>query len=216
MIRDRSINQVLISIKCRIRNKRPIAIFTNCQSFDQSINQTIDQLIDWSIMITNLQSTNTRIFSVEFMKEKTFNSLRVSLWHPQRSWGDILLFYVSFFSFYFYSSTHFVHAISRNWSDPCWWNYTIIWTAMWSCARDIGMVKNGRRYHGNKKNVKKNPNFKSFVIRGKVLKVYVNVGSGAPRYQQYLEFSKWLPLPWKLDKSLTLTLWENAFKLHFL
>ena len=118
-------------------------------SINQSINQTIDQLIDWSIMITNLQSTNTRIFSVEFMKEKTFNSLRVSLWHPQRSWGDILLFYVSFFSFYFYSSTHFVHAISRNWSDPCWWNYTIIWTAMWSCARDIGMVKNGRRYHGN-------------------------------------------------------------------
>ena len=78
------------------------------------------------------------------------------------------------------------------------------------------MVKNGRRYHGNKKNVKKNQNFKSFVIRGKVLKVYVNVGSGAPRYQQYLEFSKWLPLPWKLDKSLTLTLWENAFQLHFL
>jgi len=82
---------------------------------------------------------------------------------------------------------------------------------MLSCAINIGMVKNGRRYHGNYKNVKKNPNFKSFVIRGKVLKVYVNVGSGAPRYQQYLEFSKWLPLPWKLSKSLSLTLWENAF-----
>ena len=82
---------------------------------------------------------------------------------------------------------------------------------MLSCAINIRMVKNGRRYHGNYKNVKKNPNFKSFVIRGKVLKVYVNVGSGAPSYQQYLEFSKWLPLPWKLDKSLKLTLWENAF-----
>ena len=120
MIRDRSINQVLISIKCRIRNKRPIAIFTNCQSFDQSINQTIDQLIDWSIMITNLQSTNTRIFSVEFMKEKTFNSLRVSLWHPQRSWGDILLFYVSFcfFYFYYFSSTHFCPVWNSNVNGP--------------------------------------------------------------------------------------------------
>ena len=97
MIRDRSINQVLISIKCRIRNKRPIAIFTNCQSFDQSINQTIDQLIDWSIMITNHQSTNTRIVSIEFMKEKTL--IRFSYYYGTLNGVGVTYCYCSFLFF---------------------------------------------------------------------------------------------------------------------
>ena len=41
------------------------------------------------------------------------------------------------------------------------------------------------------------------------MKLYGNVGSGALRYQQYLASAKWLPLPWKLEKSLTLSLWEK-------
>jgi len=78
------------------------------------------------------------------------------------------------------------------------------------------MVKNGRRYHGNCKNVKKNPNSKSFIIRANLMKLYVNVGSGALRYQQYLASAKSLPLPWKLEKSLTLNLWEKTSNQSFL
>ena len=48
------------------------------------------------------------------------------------------------------------------------------------------------------------------------MKLYVNVGSGALRYQQYLASAKWLSLPWKLEKSLTLTLWEKTSNQHFL
>ena len=48
------------------------------------------------------------------------------------------------------------------------------------------------------------------------MKLYVNVGSGALRYQQYLASAKSLPLPWKLEKSLTLNLWEKTSNQSFL
>ena len=44
-------------------------------------------------------------------------------------------------SSYYSSSTLFVHTVSRNCMDQCWWNYTIMWTSIWSCAPDFGMVK---------------------------------------------------------------------------
>ena len=186
------------------------------RTVNHSINQSIKRSINWLIDQSWSQTFNQPIHvSSPLNSWKKTPLIRFAYHYGTLNGVGVTSCYSTFLFFLFIifilSSTHFVHAISRNWSYPCWWNYTIIWTAMLSCAINIRMVKNGRRYHGNYKNVKKNPNFKSFVIRGKVLKVYVNVGSGAPRYQQYLEFSKWLPLPWKLNKSLSLTLWENAF-----
>ena len=37
-------------------------------------------------------------------------------------------------SYFFYSSTHFVHAISRNWIKGSSWNYVIMWSTKWNCA----------------------------------------------------------------------------------
>ena len=48
------------------------------------------------------------------------------------------------------------------------------------------------------------------------MKVYGNVPWYALMYRQYLEIPTWPPLSWKQGESLTLALWENTLKLHFL
>jgi hypothetical protein len=40
----------------------------------------------------------------------------------------------SYYSYYYYSSTHFVHSISRRCLDQTLWNPVGISYAMWSCA----------------------------------------------------------------------------------
>ena len=46
--------------------------------------------------------------------------LQIQLWHPKRSLGDILLFYVSFcfYFYYYFSSTHFCPVWNSNVNGP--------------------------------------------------------------------------------------------------
>ena len=115
--------------------------------FIKSPKQSLETYCFWSVLIMSPD----RQCRVTYC----FSSVSLLLWHPQRSWGDVLLFYVSFFSYFYYSSTHFVHRVSKNWVIQYCWNYNIMRTPIWSCAPCHGMVKDGRRFHGNNTNAKK-------------------------------------------------------------